>query len=154
MVALLLVAGGVCLALPSATPLPVLGAIQPRPIAATGPVFALLDPKPLRIAPTPGPTPPATPVPVAPSRSPAKPPTVAIGPRPMPPPAIDAQELALVNLDTGRFMYQQNTRAPWAPASLTKIFTAMVAVDKFGLNTIMTVPASIGQLPSDSTLMG
>ncbi|HEX3629417.1 MAG TPA: hypothetical protein VHW91_03025, partial [Candidatus Dormibacteraeota bacterium] len=118
MVALLLVAGGVCLGLPSATPLPVLGAIQPRPVAATGPIFALIDPKPLRLAPTPSPTPSPSSVPVAPRLSPTKAPTVGVGPRPIPP-VIDAQELALVSLDTGRFLYQQNTRAAWAPASLT-----------------------------------
>jgi D-alanyl-D-alanine carboxypeptidase (penicillin-binding protein 5/6) len=69
-------------------------------------------------------------------------------------PVIDAQEVALVNLDTGRFLWQSNARAGWAPASLTKIFTAMVAVDLMGMNTIVTVPASIRQLPADSTFMG
>ncbi len=74
--------------------------------------------------------------------------------RPIPLPAVDAQEVALVNLDTGRFLWQSNARAPWAPASLTKIFTAMVAVDLMGMNATVTVPASIQQLPGDSTFMG
>ena len=73
---------------------------------------------------------------------------------PIPVPAIEAQEIALVNLDTGRFLWQSNARTAWAPASLTKIFTAMVAVDLTGLNATVTVPTSISQLPADSTFMG
>jgi len=74
--------------------------------------------------------------------------------RPLPVPVIAAQEVTLVNLDTGRFLWQSNARAARAPASLTKIFTAMVAVDLIGMNTTVTVPASITQLPADSTFMG
>jgi D-alanyl-D-alanine carboxypeptidase len=74
--------------------------------------------------------------------------------RPIPVPALEAHEVALINLDTGRFLWQSNAHAPWAPASLTKIFTAMVAVDLMGMNATVTVPASIQQLPADSTFMG
>jgi D-alanyl-D-alanine carboxypeptidase (penicillin-binding protein 5/6) len=73
---------------------------------------------------------------------------------PIPVPAIEAQEIVLYNLDTGRFLWQSNARAAWAPASLTKIFTAMVAVDLMGLDPTVTVPASINELPADSTFMG
>src|SRR5207253_10820549 len=41
-----------------------------------------------------------------------------------------------------------------APASLTKIFTAVVAVDLMGMNTLVTVPDAIRQLHADSTFMG
>jgi len=105
-------------------------------------------PERVRIPPTPAPS--ATP---APSPRPALPRPAATA-RPIPPPAVDAQEVALVNLDTGRFLWQSNAHRPWAPASLTKIFTAMVAVDLMGMNTTITVPASITQLPTDSTFMG
>ena len=93
---------------------------------------------------------PAPTVKPAPTRSPRAAPTL----RPIPVPVIAAQEVALFNLDTGRFLWQSNTRAARAPASLTKIFTAMVAVDLIGINTTVTVPASITQLPTDSTFMG
>src|SRR5437867_12304093 len=93
---------------------------------------------------------PAPTVKPAPTRSPRAAPTL----RPIPVPVIAAQEAALFNLDTGRFLWQSNTRAARAPASLTKIFTAMVAVDLIGINTTVTVPASISQLPADSTFMG
>jgi serine-type D-Ala-D-Ala carboxypeptidase (penicillin-binding protein 5/6) len=74
--------------------------------------------------------------------------------RPISAPSVDAQEVTLVNLDTGRFLWQSNGRAPRAPASLTKIFTAMVAADLMAMNTTVTVPNSIRQLPADSTFMG
>ena len=80
------------------------------------------------------------------------PPVATLGPLPIP--AVDAQEVALVNLDTGRFLWQRNAGAAWAPASLTKIFTAMVASDLMAMNGLVTVPASINQLPPDSTVMG
>jgi serine-type D-Ala-D-Ala carboxypeptidase (penicillin-binding protein 5/6) len=95
--------------------------------------------------PVPSPTPSAAPVATARPAAPA---------RPIPAPAVDAQEVALVNLDTGRFLWQSSAHAARAPASLTKIFTAMVAVDLMGMNTTVTVPASISQLPADSTFMG
>ena len=117
-------------------------------VAAAMPVDQI-DPRPQRI-------PPATPSPLA-SAVPPRPAAVArpaATPRPIPAPLIDAQAVALVNLDTGRFLWQSNGRAAWAPASLTKIFTAMVAVDLMGLNTVVTVPDSIRQLPADSTFMG
>jgi serine-type D-Ala-D-Ala carboxypeptidase (penicillin-binding protein 5/6) len=109
------------------------------------------DPRPERIYMTT-----ASPVP---SLTAAAPPVAAVarpGPamRPIPVPAIDAHEVALINLDTGRFLWQSNAHAAWAPASLTKIFTAMVAVDLMGMNATVTVPASIRQLPADSTFMG
>jgi D-alanyl-D-alanine carboxypeptidase len=106
------------------------------------------DPRPERIhlTATPSPTPTAPPASVA-----ARPVATV---RPVPVPAIDAHEVALINLDTGRFLGQSNAHAAWAPASLTKIFTAMVAVDLMGMNATVTVPASIQQLPADSTFMG
>jgi D-alanyl-D-alanine carboxypeptidase (penicillin-binding protein 5/6) len=106
-------------------------------------LFRTLEPT---ASPSPIPTPSPAPVTVTPR-------SLATA-RPIPVPAIDAQEVVIFNLDTGRFLWQSNARAAWAPASLTKIFTAMVAVDLMGLNTTVTVPASISQLPADSTFMG
>ena len=95
----------------------------------------------------------------SPAPAPTTPPLIAVARpspamRPIPLPAIDAHEVALISLDTGRFLWQSNAHAAWAPASLTKIFTAMVAVDLMGMNATVTVPASIKQLPADSTFMG
>src|SRR2546421_6933260 len=118
-------------------------------LAATPMPVDQIDPRPERI-------PPATPSVLASAAT--RVPTVLARPaatlRPIPVPVIDAQAVALVNLDTGRFLWQSNGRASRAPASLTKIFTAMVAVDLMGLNAVVTVPDSIRQLPADSTSMG
>jgi serine-type D-Ala-D-Ala carboxypeptidase (penicillin-binding protein 5/6) len=98
--------------------------------------------------------------PAAPAVTPAPTPLARVSsrplvvPRPIPPPTIDAQAVALVNLDNGRLLWQSNAGQARAPASLTKIFTAMVAADLMGLNRMVTVPASITQLPTDSTVMG
>jgi len=99
-----------------------------------------------------------------PSPSPTATPVVTVAVRPtpvhhapapiIPLPVISAQEVALLNLDTGRFLWQAHSAQPWAPASLAKIFTAMVASDLMRLDTQVTVPASIQQLPWDSTVMG
>ena len=107
------------------------------------------DPRPVRIH-LATPSPPPSPTPTAIRTVTPAPPNI----RPIPSPAIEAQEVALINLDTGRFLWQSNAHAAWAPASLTKIFTAMVAVDLIGMNATVTVPASIRQLPADSTFMG
>ncbi|HET9849947.1 MAG TPA: serine hydrolase [Candidatus Dormibacteraeota bacterium] len=154
--ALLLVSGCVCAGLASVAPARPAHAIDtPALVAASlSPYDAASAAEPFHVraqsvatpSPTSAPTPAPAPVAVVP-RSLA---TV----RPVPVPAIDAQEIVIFNLDTGRFLWQSNARAGWAPASLTKIFTAMVAVDLMGLNATLTVPASISQLPADSTLMG
>jgi serine-type D-Ala-D-Ala carboxypeptidase (penicillin-binding protein 5/6) len=151
----MLVGAGAGLAATSVGPLQMVEAGQPHRlvVAAVGP--AEVDPTPLRLrippdpTPTPAPTAPAIP---APTQAPVR--VAVAAPRLIAPPTIDAQEIALVNLDTGRFIWQSNTRTAWAPASLTKIFTAMVAVDLLDLNATVTVPSSITQLPGDSTLMG
>jgi D-alanyl-D-alanine carboxypeptidase len=72
----------------------------------------------------------------------------------LPLPDISAQEVALLNLDTGRYIWMSNANHSWAPASLAKIFTAMVATDLMRLDAQVTVPASVQLLPWDSTVMG
>lgn len=154
LVAVLLAAGGLGSVSSSAAPLQVARAMQPPALPSVAVeadtpelnamrLRALVTPSP---SPTPAPAPTATPKPAV-----LRPAATA---RPSPPPDVEAQEIALVNLDSGRFLWQSNTRQAWAPASLTKIFTAMVAVDLMGLNATVTVPASISQLPADSTFMG
>ncbi|HEY0493185.1 MAG TPA: serine hydrolase [Candidatus Dormibacteraeota bacterium] len=102
-----------------------------------------------KAAPTPTPVPPLTPTPHA------VPVVVHHAPAPVVPlPVIGAQQVALLNLDTGRYIWNSNSNHPWAPASLAKIFTAMVTVDLMRLDTQVTVPASIKLLPWDSTVMG
>src|ERR1700716_1455576 len=150
--AVFLATGALSSALGSASPLPAASA-SPRPsqtrlAAAVPPDDA--DPRPERIR-LPIPLPAPVPTPTVPPTTIARPNATV---RPIAVPAIDAHEVALINLDNGRFLWQSNAHAPWAPASLTKIFTAMVGVDLMGMNATVTVPASIRQLPADSTFMG
>ena len=75
--------------------------------------------------------------------------------RPAPtPPAIKARAAILVDLDSGITLFQLDPHGRHAPASLTKVVTALVALDHLRLDQLVTVPASINQLPWDSTRMG
>jgi serine-type D-Ala-D-Ala carboxypeptidase (penicillin-binding protein 5/6) len=75
--------------------------------------------------------------------------------RPAPaPPAIKARAAILVDLDRGITLFQLDPHRRHAPASLTKVVTALVALDHLRLDQLVTVPASINQLPWDSTRMG
>lgn len=75
--------------------------------------------------------------------------------RPMPaPPTIKARSAILLDLDAGAVLYQLDAHGRHAPASLLKVATALVALDRLPLDQVVTVPASINQLPWDSTRMG
>jgi len=75
---------------------------------------------------------------------------------PMAPPApvIKARSAVLVDLDSGKTLYQVDPQGRHAPASLTKVVTALVALDHLRLDQTVSVPVSINQLPWDSTRMG
>jgi D-alanyl-D-alanine carboxypeptidase len=75
--------------------------------------------------------------------------------RPAPaPPSIKARSAILLDLDTGGVLYQLDPHGRHAPASLLKVATALVALDHLRPDQVVTVPASINQLPWDSTRMG
>jgi len=74
--------------------------------------------------------------------------------RPAPMPTIKARSAILLDLDTGSVLYQLDAHGWRAPASLLKVATALVALEHLGLDQVVTVPASIDQLPWDSTRMG
>jgi serine-type D-Ala-D-Ala carboxypeptidase (penicillin-binding protein 5/6) len=69
-------------------------------------------------------------------------------------PTIKARSAILLDLDTGSVLYQLDPHGRHAPASLLKVATALVALDHLRLDQVITVPASINQLPWDSTRMG
>ena len=75
--------------------------------------------------------------------------------RPAPaPPSIKARSAIVLDLDTGGVLYQLDPHGRHAPASLLKVATALVALEHLRLDQVVTVPASINQLPWDSTRMG
>lgn len=69
-------------------------------------------------------------------------------------PAIRARAAIVLDLDSGSTLFQLDPHGRHAPASLTKVVTALVALDELRLDQLVTVPASIDQLPWDSTRMG
>jgi serine-type D-Ala-D-Ala carboxypeptidase (penicillin-binding protein 5/6) len=77
-----------------------------------------------------------------------------LAPAAQPPPAVKARSAILIDLDTGKTLYQLDAHGRHAPASLTKVVTALVALDHLRLDQTVTVPVSINQLPWDSTRMG
>lgn len=69
--------------------------------------------------------------------------------------AIGAQSAILVDADTREVLWARDERARRAPASLTKMITAMVAADLApSLDQRLTVPPEVASLESDSTFMG
>jgi len=70
------------------------------------------------------------------------------------PPVIKARSALLLDVDSGKILFQIDPHGRHAPASLTKVVTALVALDHLRLDQMVTVPASINQLPWDSTRMG
>jgi len=71
-----------------------------------------------------------------------------------PTPLIKARSAILVDLDSGKTLFQIDPHGRHAPASLTKVVTALVALDQLRLEQTVTVPATINQIPWDSTRMG
>jgi serine-type D-Ala-D-Ala carboxypeptidase (penicillin-binding protein 5/6) len=70
------------------------------------------------------------------------------------PPPIKARAAILFDLDSGTTIFERSSHLRVAPASLTKVITALVALDLMPLDQVVTVPGSINQLPWDSTRMG
>jgi len=69
-------------------------------------------------------------------------------------PAIKARAAILLDLDSGKTLFALDAHGRLPPASLTKVLTALVALDVLRLDQVVTVPTSINQLPWDSTRMG
>jgi serine-type D-Ala-D-Ala carboxypeptidase (penicillin-binding protein 5/6) len=77
-----------------------------------------------------------------------------LAPQAVPAPALKARAAMVIDLDANNPAYQLNAHARLAPASLTKVITTLVALDAMHLDQVVTVPASINELPWDSTRMG
>lgn len=75
-----------------------------------------------------------------------------------PPTAVTAKSVYLVNSDTGTVIYSKNADQKQYPASITKVMTAILAVEKFkdNLDTVITVQSSDIKplLGTGSSLMG
>ncbi|MBI2865234.1 MAG: D-alanyl-D-alanine carboxypeptidase [Chloroflexi bacterium] len=73
-----------------------------------------------------------------------------------PPPAITANFAAVVEGDTGRVLYAKDLHQRAAPASLTKIVTALVALDRGRLTDIVKVDVDSKkmEIETNSSVMG
>ena len=70
------------------------------------------------------------------------------------PPPIRARAGILVDLDTGEILWSKQPNLGVPPASLTKVLTALVALENFDPGMQMTItPDALGQAPDD-TVMG
>lgn len=84
-------------------------------------------------------------------------PTLPAGAEWAPPSALTAKSVYLINSDTGTVLYSKDADTKQYPASITKIMTAILAVEKFhdNLDTVITVQSSdIKLVPYGSSLMG
>jgi len=107
-------------------------------------------------SPTPSPTVVPTDTPIPPTATPV-PPTPTIAPPvktgPAPAPNVNAWSIAVIDGSSGALLYGKDPHRQLPPASLTKIFTALVALKNGDLNQEVTVQFDQSQL-YDSTLMG
>ena len=65
-------------------------------------------------------------------------------------PTFSAQGVMAVDLTSGISLYEKNTESPLLPASTTKIVTALVALDAYSLDEVLTV----GKIKVDGQKMG
>lgn len=65
-------------------------------------------------------------------------------------PQIQARAAVLLDMETGRVLYAKRAYEHRAPASLTKVVTALVALDHGGLNQMVTVSPQAARTPEAS----
>jgi len=58
-------------------------------------------------------------------------------------PALSAQGVLAVDLDSGVTLFEKNSDFPLLPASTTKIITALVSLDTYQLNQVLVVPQGV-----------
>lgn len=107
------------------------------------------------LAPTPPPT--ATPLPSATPTPPPPTPTPTIAPPARTgqgqPPVVNAAYIAVVDEDSGQVLYEKGSHQRSAPASITKIVTAIVALERADPKARVKVSFDPSELV-DSTVMG
>lgn len=58
-------------------------------------------------------------------------------------PSVAAKHAAVFDITSGEFIYRKNSRTLVPPASTIKILTAMVIIDRFKTDRVITVPSSV-----------
>ncbi len=70
------------------------------------------------------------------------------------PPPVTAEGVVVMDVASGRVLYSRNPHVHYAPASLTKMVTALVAVDKAKLPDKVPITLSWQDVPPESSVMG
>jgi len=73
---------------------------------------------------------------------------------PTPPFELTAKAVWMEDLAAGKVLFQKGSDRLLPPASTTKIMTALVALERFDLDEVVTVPAECGYLPLTQNQVG
>lgn len=81
-----------------------------------------------------------------------------VGPQPLAtaplPPTVTAKAAAVIDATTGAPVFEKNARAKLPPASITKIATAWLVLQRLDLKEVVTVQLTPGELDPDSQVVG
>ena len=70
------------------------------------------------------------------------------------PPAVNSEGAILIDAQTGEILYSKNEHKKLFPASTTKVMTALLAIEKGGLNSEFTADSETVNISSDSSSAG
>ncbi len=70
------------------------------------------------------------------------------------PPTVEAQSAILTEVTTGKILYEKDIHKKMYPASMTKILTALVTLDYFAPEALITVGTEINEVSLDSSKAG
>ena len=70
------------------------------------------------------------------------------------PPEVVAQTAILGEVSTGKIIYQKDMDKKMYPASMTKLLTAIVALEHLKPDDLITVGSEINEIPADSSKAG
>ncbi|MHB8992079.1 MAG: D-alanyl-D-alanine carboxypeptidase family protein [Chloroflexota bacterium] len=137
------------------------GRPAPGPAAAVQGVRSAAEPLVRRATPVPQPRPTPAPTPdpaIRPLTVTVAPPAIDYGPAPArkpgtPDPDITTDHVIVVDGDSGAVLFQRNAYQPIAPASLTKIMTAILGIERGRLSDKVKVDVDAGSM-AGSSLMG
>ena len=70
-------------------------------------------------------------------------------------PTVNAQAAIVMDLDTGDILYEKNAYNQMYPASITKVLTCLIAIEKGNMNDTITISDSVmSQVEDGSSSIG
>ena len=61
-------------------------------------------------------------------------------------PELSAQSAILIDADTGQILYEKDAYTQRYPASLTKVMTALLAIENLNMDTVITCDSEVGDM--------